>query len=87
MQKDNKTLIDVGHSMSEDDFVAVRLPKELVGRISREMGQRFVSVDDSIVFLLERALKSETVVSAPTAEFSTEEKKAIEERLKSLGYF
>jgi len=72
--------------MPEDDFVLVRLPKELVGRIGREMGKRFVSVDDSIVFLLERALRSETVVSTPHAEFSTEENKAIEERLKSLGY-
>ncbi len=73
--------------MSDDDFVVVRLPKELVGRIGREMGQRFVSIDDSIVFLLEHALKSETIAPAQNAEFSTEEKKAIEERLKSLGYF
>lgn len=73
--------------MSEDNVVVVRLPKELVGRISREMGKRFVSLDDSIVFLLERALRNETIVSTPQAEFSTEEKKAIEERLKLLGYF
>jgi NifB/MoaA-like Fe-S oxidoreductase len=72
--------------MPEDDFVVVRLPKELAGRIGREMGQRFVSLDDSIVFLLERALKNETTVLATHADFSTEEKKAIEERLKSLGY-
>ncbi len=73
--------------MSEDDSVIVRLPKELVGRIGREMGQRFVSIDDSVVFLLEQALKNESIVPVQNAEFSTEEKKAIEERLKSLGYF
>jgi len=72
--------------MSEDDLVVVKLPKELVGRISREMGGRFVSLDDTIVFLLERALRSETAVSTSHAEFSTEEQKAIEESLKSLGY-
>ena len=72
--------------MSENDFVVVKLPKELVGRIGREMAKRFVSVDDSIVFLLERALRNETSVSVPHAEFSSEENKAIEERLKSLGY-
>lgn len=86
MQKDNKTLQSVRCLMSEDDFVMVRLPKELVGRVGREMGQRFVSLDDSIVFLLEQALGNESVVPTPNAEFSTEEKKAIEERLKSLGY-
>jgi len=73
--------------MPDDDPVVVRLPKELVGRIGREMGGRFASLDDSVVFLLERALKSESNAPAPNAEFSTEEKKVIEERLKSLGYF
>ncbi|MGD0476655.1 MAG: hypothetical protein ABSB29_00625 [Nitrososphaerales archaeon] len=72
--------------MSEDDLVVVRLPKELVERISREMGQRFVSTDDSVVFLLERALGDEAIVPTPQAEFSAEEKKALEERLRLLGY-
>lgn len=73
--------------MPEDDLVVVRLPKELAGRIDREMSRRFASLDDSVVFLLERALRDETMVSTPSAEFSAEEKKTIEERLKSLGYF
>jgi hypothetical protein len=72
--------------MSEDDLIVVRLPKELVERISREMGQRFASIDDSIVFLLERALRDEAVVPTQQAEFSDEEKKALEERLRLLGY-
>ena len=73
--------------MGDDEVVAVKLPKELVGRIDRAVGQRFASVDDSVVFLLERALKGESDSSAPQAEFSSDEKKAIEDRLKSLGYF
>ena len=77
---------EVRRPMTDDDFVVVRLPKELVGRIGREMGKRFDSVDDSIVFLLERALRDESIVSTSHAEFSSEENKAIEERLKSLGY-
>jgi hypothetical protein len=72
--------------MSDDDFVVVRLPKELVGRIGRVTDQRFASVDDSVVFLLERALKNEAVVSTPQAEFSDEEKKALEDKLRLLGY-
>ena len=73
--------------MPEEERVTVRLPKELVGRVTKETGQRFASVDDSVTFILERALRKEAEASTPQAEFSNEEKKAIEDRLKSLGYF
>jgi hypothetical protein len=86
MRKDNKMPDKINALMPEDNSVTVRLSKELVDRISREMGQRFVSIDDSVAFLLERALRDEAIVPAPQAEFSAEEKKALEERLKLLGY-
>lgn len=72
--------------MASDDVVVVKIPKDLADRIGRETGRRFPSVDDSIVYLLEEALKNRSLVPSPDAEFSPEEKKAIEERLKSLGY-
>ena len=72
--------------MPEDDVVVVKIPRDLADRIGKETGHRFPSVDDSIVYLLEEALKSKSLLPSPDAEFSPEEKKAIEERLKSLGY-
>ncbi len=73
--------------MADASSVVINLPSGLADRIRREMGQRFATLDDSVVFLLERALKESDAVPAQGAEFSSEEKKAIEDRLKSLGYF
>jgi len=73
--------------MTSEDSVSVKLPKELVGRIILQMGHRFTSVDDSVTFLVERALKDEDAKSTPRIEFSNEEKNALEERLKRLGNY
>lgn len=72
--------------MSDDNKVTVRIPRELADRVARDSGKRFDSLDDSVTFLLERALRSKAEVPTGQAEFSSDEKKAIEDRLKSLGY-
>lgn len=72
--------------MPTEEFIMVKVPKSLAERVGSKMGQRFPSVDDSIVFLIEEQLKDKPVADAPSAEFSPEEKRAIEDRLKSLGY-
>jgi len=73
--------------MRSEDSVSVKLPRELVGRIILQMGNRFASVDASVAFLLERALKEEDMNSALHVEFSNEEKTALEDRLRRLGNY
>ena len=69
--------------MKDNDFISIPIPKKLIERISREMGNTSLQVVSKyITYILERELSTEE-----KQVYSQEEKKKVKERLHNLGYF
>ena len=68
--------------MSGNNGTPVLIPRELVAKINKKIqGTEFDSVEKFVLFVLQEVMKD----SAPQ-DYSQEDQKRIEERLKSLGY-
>jgi Arc/MetJ-type ribon-helix-helix transcriptional regulator len=65
----------------EEEFVSLRIPKDLFEEISRRInGTGFKSVSEYVAFVLEEAVSEEEEV------YSAEEEEEVKERLRGLGY-
>lgn len=61
-------------------FREIRLPADLCAAAEEKFGSTFNSVDELIVFLLQELMRSDT------SKFDEAERRAVEQRLKDLGY-
>lgn len=69
--------------MSNDDGLSVRIPKDLLDKITAKIrGTEFDSVESYVLFVLKEVLTDEP----RSNPYSDEDQERIEARLRSLGY-